>query len=411
LGQILFTDVAKISLFQPAFILDFTDDVKKHIYVTLYISLISVYIGYRLWEKKNQISNVVFDMNTDYVKILRNLSEKAMYFFFFFALLENGEKMVFVQQVSYIEYYTDFHSSLPTLFLKFANFYDISFYLYIATLPPKKEAMKSLLCFFIIGCISIGYGQRNGFVLNMLIAIIYIFFRDYNRFYGSDEKWLSRKMVIGMLCILPLLLMFLFAFSSWRSDNEVDSKLTAVDMLYGFFYGQGGSYRIIGYDSIYGGQFPSSFPYSLGYFVDMYEQNYLFKFLGIAPSYAPHTAEAALNGHNYGEIISYFAIPEEYLNGAGVGSCYIAEIYHDFGYVGVVLINMLYGAIFASFNRHSLKSVWRLFIFFCIIMNILYAPRASALYFITNIISVSFLGYVILMRMIVNNKIRKTHKR
>lgn len=409
-SQMMLSDLKLSSSFEQIFTSNFSDEIKMHIFSCLFLSLISVFWGYHYCENKQHRKHYqTYNFTGNKILKLREISKKFMYFFLIFAFIENLEKAFHVQQAGYESYYTDFHSQLPFFVFRLAHFYELCVFLFLATLPPKKEVIKPLVIFFAIGCMSMGYGQRNGFVLNALFVAIYFVFRDFKKFYGAKDVWITRKLKYFVILGVPFLLIFLVVFGAARVNEKVDANLGVMDLILGFFYTQGTSYRIIGYDIEFANQFPSSFPYSLGYFVDLYQQNYFFKLLGVYPTYESHTMEAALYGHNYGDVITYLFNSTAYLNGAGLGSCYIAEIYHDFRFFGVIVLNMLYGVIMASLNRYALKSVWTLFLFFCVILNVLYAPRAAALTFLSEIVTISFILFFFVMKNIYNKHENRTY--
>lgn len=400
-SQMMLGDMNVSNDFSDLFISNFTNEIKRHIYVCLFLSLAAIFWGYLYFDRKqSRMHSVEFSFNNYPIYKLRRFSKKIMYFFLFFAFIESLEKAIYVQRTGYFSYYTDFQSQLPFFVSRLAHFYELSVFLFLATLPKKKAVKTPLLLFFIVGCMSMGYGQRNGFVLNALFVVIYFVFRDYKKFYGKNEVWVTKKFKYALCIGVPFLLIFLVVFGSARFNEKTDANLGFIDLLLGFFYSQGTSYRIIGYDMDYASQFPSSFPYSLGYFVDLYQQNYIFKLFGVYPSYESHSIDAALHGHNYGDVITYLYNSNAYLQGYGLGSCYIAEMYHDFGYLGVIFLNFIYGVIICSLNRYALRSVWMLFLFFCMILNILYAPRSAALTFLSEVVAISFILFFLFVRII-----------
>lgn len=55
--------------------------------------------------------------------------------------------------------------------------------------------------------------------------------------------------------------------------------------------------------------------------------------------------ETAISGTYLADFVSYNANPTTYLTGMGYGSCYLEELYVDFGYIGVFLGNVIYGIL------------------------------------------------------------------
>ena len=99
--------------------------------------------------------------------------------------------------------------------------------------------------------------------------------------------------------------------------------------------------------------------------------------------YSGQTVETALYGKDFGAALTYFVMPHNYLAGVGMGTSYIAELFHDFGYIGVVLINILYGCIFARGAKYLVKNPYIGALFLFMFKNIFYAPRYQAFFFFT----------------------------
>ncbi len=76
----------------------------------------------------------------------------------------------------------------------------------------------------------------------------------------------------------------------------------------------------------------------------LFENAILRKMLDIRV-YNGNSIENALYGHSLAHRLSYLEYGDYYLQGHGVGSCYIAELYHDFGVIGVMAGNYIYGYI------------------------------------------------------------------
>lgn len=380
---------------------EFSIQTQLYIYLALFISLLGVFLGYTLNEpRRSETKHVYIDVNSIYMVKLRSYSKKFMYFFSLFAIAVTLEKAVFVQTVGYVELYTKFHSFLPGFFYRFEALYEASLFLFLATFPRWKECRIALLLYFLIGCVSLGFGQRNGFVLNMLFICIYFSIRHLYQVYGNSEVWINKKRLTLVAIAIPFLLFFLYSFGSTRVDNKAEEYKNPIDNTLAFFAQQGGSVRLIGYEKNFtdSGMFPSGVPpYTFGYLIDLYQQNALFKAFQVYPTYKPQSADLAMKGHNFGNTITYLYDHNYYFAGLGLGSCYIAEVHHDFGLIGVFLINFLYGLIFAFVYKYAMKSVWVLFICFMTVMSMLYAPRSAAILFINQLFAPIFIVFVVLM--------------
>ena len=98
--------------------------------------------------------------------------------------------------------------------------------------------------------------------------------------------------------------------------------------------------------------------------------------------------------------ISYFIDSEAYLNGHGYGSSYIAELYIDFKYWGVIVGNLFLGAYMAIFYKIYKKSY---ILSACLLLSyniMLFIPRAEFDYIITYVLNfTAILGMIIIVGM------------
>ena len=82
--------------------------------------------------------------------------------------------------------------------------------------------------------------------------------------------------------------------------------------------------------------------------------------------------------------LGYTVMNSAYLAGRGTGSSYIAELYQDFGYTGIILGNILYSFLLARITKNEDNdSLLKKSIKFMIITQLLWAPRGSFTYFIS----------------------------
>lgn len=381
-------------------ILSFSPEIQLHLYACLFISLVSLFWAYIFFSRKNNDTIYASYYNETLINAYRNAAKKMSYFFFIFALIVNLEKAIFVLSVGYIEYYTEYSSALPSIFTRLANFYTLSLFFYLVTMPTKKDAKWPILLFLFLGITSLGYGQRNGLMMSLTMIVLYYFIRQKLQAYGPNEVWVTKRKIIYSLVALPFLLIFLMSFNDIRNNQEVSLSSSFWNNFLSFFYQQGISVSIIGYEKELHNHFPQDFPYSLGYFVDRITNIEFLKPLHIFPTYAPKSYELAVYGHNFGETITYLQNPNRYFAGGGLGSCYIAEIYHDFGYLGVVIINMFFAFIFARFDRYFGRNIWMSFCIFILLDRVLYSPRADALGCFTEFLSSVFIVFVLVMSFI-----------
>lgn len=89
-------------------------------------------------------------------------------------------------------------------------------------------------------------------------------------------------------------------------------------------------------------------------------------------------------GGSFTHTLGYTVMNSAYLAGRGTGSSYIAELYQDFGYTGIILGNILYSFLLARITKNEDNdSLLKKSIKFMIITQLLWAPRGSFTYFIS----------------------------
>jgi hypothetical protein len=120
-----------------------------------------------------------------------------------------------------------------------------------------------------------------------------------------------------------------------------------------------------------------------------------------------NTAEFAMSGNSLGSFLAYNYITSSYLEGAGVGSCYIAEAYADLSWFGIIFISFLYGIILRKipkwFNRNLILSIVSFFILF----GLYKAPRAQAFSFVADLLGPTNILIVLIIHLWAKRKTRK----
>ncbi|MDE6706483.1 MAG: O-antigen polysaccharide polymerase Wzy family protein, partial [Oscillospiraceae bacterium] len=118
-------------------------------------------------------------------------------------------------------------------------------------------------------------------------------------------------------------------------------------------------------------------PYSFTVIYNLLFENRVVASLFNIKVYAGNSIEHALYGHSLAHTLSWFDYKQRYLNGHGVGSCYIAELYHDFGYIGVFVGNVIYGMILKSINKMPFSKPYTCAVLFSMLHALLLAPRGE----------------------------------
>lgn len=377
-----------LNLFNDEYYTLFSMNAYAHIAISLFLSIFFSSIAYDLtYEnlKTVDISNENKEEDNDKLLRVRKASLWVFYGLSLFSIITNAEKAIFVRTNSYMSYYTDYVSRLPSVFLNLASISEVGFFVYLATMPSKQHCRIPMIWYLAISAMSLGFGQRNGFVMSLIFIIIYITIRHKK----DQEKWITRKGIIICLVAVPFFIAALYSFNYTRSNRNV--KVTGIDkQIVAFFDEQSYSSRIIGYGYEFKDEIKKNgVNYSVSQLANIVLQNTFVRSLFGTRTLYGRTAENALYGNNFGNAITYKVMPMNYLAGIGMGTSYIAEAYHDFGYLGIVLSNILYGILIAIFQRRkntiaeNKAHPYFTALLFMSLINVLYAPRSIVFGFIS----------------------------
>jgi oligosaccharide repeat unit polymerase len=383
------------------FVFNFSDDIMDHILISVYLSLLFLRIGLVISEMYDHLNNRELPIyDTAYIESVRKIAKTIMYFALIPQILILVEKAILVQNLGYEAYYTDYESQLPFIIVKLGSLYEVMTFLFLATMPSKKECKLPLILYFIVGSLSFGYGQRTGFVLNSLFIIIYLTIR--NQIHSEGIIWFKKKYLIAIIILTPFILTVLLAISSVRSGEMFDHVSLETNAAV-FIYAQGNSSSIIGYAMENENILPENKYYAFGPVISFFKDSIIAHILFDIPRYPNHSPEKALNGHQFGQAIAYIQYPDLYLRGGAIGSCYIAELWIDFGYAGIAFGSLIYGWLMAKFMVFCRREIWFAMFAFSSSMMIIYAGRAEFTGFLKIYLSMTNLILFILIHLLAKN--------
>lgn len=364
----------------------FHHTINTHTYVSMTISLIAVWVGYAFFTKyryrkgKLLIENCssYLSQPTPYIKKVRLLSKWAFYATFPFAIAIEIAITIFVSTFGYESYYTDYSEVLsgnPLLYLisKLELIMPAAFCIFMATFPSKKEFKTLIIPYVIYLTVSLGTGQRSTFVLGLLLIFIFIVYMQGIR---PQENWFHRKYIKYGMLALPILAMGSSMYNVWRFGGDWQE----IDLFSGFsdfFYDQGVSINVIKRAYEYENNLPDKF-YTLGFL----HSGILAPILGFEV-YHGNNIDTALYGYSFTHALGYTIMGDLYFAGRGPGSCYVAELFFDYGYVGVALGSLLYGCIFSQLLEISNDKFFKRAIIFVSINQLLWATRAGFVDFLS----------------------------
>ncbi|MCM3386845.1 O-antigen polysaccharide polymerase Wzy family protein [Ureibacillus chungkukjangi] len=390
----------------------FSEIVMKHTVISLILSCYSIFLGSYIYSKItktpnfNLLKEVTF--KSKYMVTLRKVSLVLYYITFIAALAVVLEKVIFVQSTDFREYYISYNSNLPIFLVKIGDLCITIFYVYLATLPSKKQSKLPILLYVLYSVVSIGYGQRNDLFLNGILLITYFIIRDYIAKDGI--KWFTKKIKYSIFISLPFILIFAVIFDYVRRDIPL-SEFEFFALLTEFFISQGGSNEIISYGYILEDRIPSQMVYySLGSLYIYLTQNMISRAILNIDSIPLNTVEMALTGNSFGHTITYLVYPKTYLEGIGMGSSYIAELYYDFGYIGIVCGGLFLGMLFPLIIKVMIKKWWLFALSLIMIRGIIFIPRATYFGWFTDAFSILNIFTIILLWFIAKFIYEKKYK-
>ena len=392
-------------------IFNFFESISIHMLWSIALALIFIQIGYELIEifaEKKELKSAEDEKKSDsqYIQKLRRYSAALFYISAVMVIAMNIEQIIFIKTHSYVSLYTDFSSRIPRVFQIIGNMNIAAFLVYLAARPKKRKCIFPILVFSLIALSAMIAGDRGTFIINIAIVIIYIFWRQYR----DGEVWISKKMIIiGLVCI-PFVAAFLNYSIYLREGVYMGEKKLSTQFTH-FFRATGTSVDILGYGKQYKDKFPQS-GYSFGELINNVMYNPISeKILGVEKP-KQHTVEYAMTMHSYSHAISYFINAESYLSGHGKGSSYIAEVYNDFGYMGIIVCNLIYGMLLAVINILPKSRPILISALFISLRILLYTPRGPAISPISYVVNITtvfpllFLWGVSKYADIAGNKIR-----
>jgi len=382
----------------------FTPEIERQVNILLFLSLLIT----RVFFSASFRFTAILDhkpSSDEYITKIRSISKKLIVPTIVLNVAVLAEKIAFVTAYGYESYYVSFTSGLPTVLIRVAGLYPAILFLYLATFPNRRATYIQLLLYACVAALSLGYGQRNGFILGLVFVVIYLAIRDVLT--PERKPWLSKKLLLlGAQMLIPLII-FLAAFTYIRSDLEIVDQSTAT-LIGRFLASQGGVIFNLGHTIDLNDQFPPWRFYSAGPVIGFLKENIIATTVFGATVFPNASPELAIGGHNFSFALAYIVNPSYYALGGGFGSNFISELWIDFGTAGVVVGSALFGLLLGRFTS-MLRRGGPFFIAFMFAgaLELIYAPRAEFLGFISPFLSMPTIAVYVTIHMIV----RKSRKR
>ena len=297
------------------------------------------------------------------------------------------EKLVFMKDHTYVDYFSKFASKLPYIIYVISTFMKYSLCMFLVCKPKKKEAFIPLALYVLSAVPQLIIGIRNPIVQNCIFAFLYYCIRDIM---GDKEKWFGRIEKTLIVAMVPFILVFLGALNYTRADAEVSKN--GFELIIDLFYHQGITFDVltIGYASIPALPVRPFRNYTFGGFIDYFLHGTIGQLFGGTPLPSGNNMEQALYSNSFAHNMSYVAKGKEYLEGHGWGSSYILETFVDYGYIGVIISSMLIGIFCVYVLKFMKKNKYTFYISLLALTSFFMLPRAEATGWLTFILTAQF---------------------
>ena len=365
-----------------------------HAHTCIYISLVFFGCGTYLDKWKFVLKNFdsqLIPFEFDLIHIQKSC--RILYIIFGLCSLASALERLLLSYAlgTYTATFVNFSSNLPGIIIKCAGMSDMVFFLFLATLPDPRKSKMVFGLKIITSLVLLIFGTRSTIVLTILIITIYCIY--YENIEGKKYSIIPKGVYVIGLCLVPVVLI-LFDFIMANRDGRVYVNSGYIDSIKHIVTSVGGSINVITYGYEKNDDLPQKL-YSLGGIINFFTQNIFARSIFGIEQYGGNTVEMALYGNSFSNALTYLVKKSSFLAGYGMGSSYIAEVFHDFGYVGVALINIIYGKILASSNKLESSKLVKNAIVLMASYNILIAPRAYADGFISCFLNFSFIMAVV----------------
>lgn len=387
----------------------FSEDLNIHAERLICLSLLCFTIGVILFRKVKFVIGRHKRRYSDAteIAIIKYVSRTFFLLTFPFNMLNVIDAAAYVLRYGYLAYYTSYSYSLPYIARKLADISIVAFWIYMATMPRKRECRLEIGLYLLYLVTTLFTGKRYPFVSGMLIFFVYATYRN-SRPGDEFEKWYKKRTIIMIVLAMPFLVGILSIFNDIRFGKEITNS-SIIDAITSFVYQQGGSINFIKRAELYKMQLPENKLYMFGNIIRILKQNAIGRILG-SRSYSGNTVDNALYGNSMAHALSYIVLKKAYLEGNGLGSCFIAEAYHDFGYFGVAFVSLFYGYIFSNWFRFSNNNIWGNAVKFLVLRELILAPRGSVDGFVGRLLDITTWGTVLIIHFITTSYLKRVKK-
>ena len=376
------------------------------------------------------------------------VSQIVFYSSLVFTFMLGREKIVYIADHTYYEYFAKFKSQLPYIVYELSTLTRYSLCFFLAGLPKKRRAFPALSLYVLAAVPELIVGERNPIVLRTIFALSYYVLRDLYRESdppgrGSGSRpepvsspsgrgararsqpdrsqtaarsqpdrgsgraaldregrpgpggppWIGRLEKAALLAGIPCGLVFL-GMMNYVREGGGGTRLGFFGAIVDLFYKQGVSFQwlALGHGVIADLPGKGRSHYTFGSFIDYFAHGSVAqRFFGAVPLGSNNSLAKATLGHSLAHHMSYMLMgPEEYLAGHGCGSSYLLELFIDYGYLGICVFSLGLGYLLLLGPELARRRPFFLTLLLLCMTNLFLIPRAEAMGFLSFVLTMQF---------------------
>ena len=374
----------------------FNREINDQTYLLILLSLWTIYIIYALLNRRNVTLKQINSSDHKKNSIVANTCKIVFYVCYIPLIIYTYYLINRTQQYGYVQSYVSANFGQSTIITLMSIAGDIgllAMFIYLASFPSNRATFSVLALYVFYSIFTVFTGRRAEFICNIFTVLVYLDIRS-KKMHGVG--WFTKKRIITFILCVPILLSGLYQYDSIRSNREQRDH-SLISSAVSFFDQQGGSINVIKWSLLYKDELPEGKVYSFSSCDSNIKGNIVVRKLFNTKAYYGNSVEHALKGSSLADAISFLVFKNVYLRGRGVGSCYIAENYHDLGYLGVLLGSVFYGVLLYYYKKDESTNLIIRGITFLTLNAFFITPRMSFDYPVGVLFSYSTIIGVILI--------------
>lgn len=356
----------------------YTEDAVVHSHICIIVSLLTIYFSHlmlshvRIGRGSYTYDKDAFEDDRPHYRIA---SKYAYWFTYFFKVLYIAHLALFVTSNSYMAFYTSYtKSGFWSIAEKLGDMSLVAISMFFATLPSKEESKPILVSYLLYAFLSLFTGRRfEAVFICMFVIVVYTY-----------RGWIKRKHVAFILISIPFVMAGLQMVEILRAGHA-RTLSTSGNIIVDFMNFVGGSNKVIRYGYMYQDSIPDYKFYSFGNVIEYFKYNPISRYLF---NLKTDRMTRVFEGNSFSTIITYLWNSTLFNAGNGLGSCYIAELYNDFGYLGIALGNFFLVFILKKVVNLNSSSYIKRYLGLLILSPLFLTPRGNysdALLYMINI--------------------------